>query len=191
MKFSQIVFLVSITTWVFPVIKQRNTDYFYFFFVLAMADPLRLLIYQLCGILPISYFPLFSFFLILSLSKKKYYLFISAAAVILTLMPNIFHWPNNIVYLITAINHTVLLLIFINTIAGNLIKKKTVNLFMILIIFYEIITVYKLAAYIVNLNKGGISFYLGTAIQIGFGILFSFINVRTKEFKLNQTGRKF
>lgn len=191
MKFSQIVFLVSIISWVFPVIKQRNTDYFYFFFILAMADPLRLLIYQLCGILPISYFPLFSFLLILSLSKKKYYLFISAAAVILTLMPNIFHWPNNILYLITTINHTVLLLIFINTIAGNLIKKKTVNLFMILIIFYEIITVYKLAAFVVSLNKGGISFFLGTAIQIGFGILFSFINVSTKEFKLKQTGRKF
>lgn len=190
MKFYQITYLLSIICWAFPVIKQRNTIYFYFFFILAVSDPLRLLIYQLFGILPGSYFPLVSFLLILSLAKKKYSIFISAAAVILTLITNIFHLQDSLNFLIALINHMVLFFIFTDTLGGDLIKKKTINLFLILLIFCEIVTVFKLIAFVLSLSKGGISFYLGTAIQIVFGILFSFININTKEFRLNYTEQK-
>jgi hypothetical protein len=84
----------------------------------------------------------------------------------------------------------VLFFIFTDTLGGDLIKKKTINLFLILLIFCEIVTVFKLIAFVLSLSKGGISFYLGTAIQIVFGILFSFININTKEFRLNYTEQK-
>ena len=184
MKFNQAIYLISIICWLFPTIKQRNTEFFYFFFILAISDPLRLLIYQLFGIPPGSYFPLVSFLLILCFTKRKYFIYISAAAVILTLLPNIFHWPHNTIFLITLINHGALLFLFTIMLFTKLIKLRAINLFLFLIIFYEIISVFKLAAFVLSPTKGAISFSLATAVQIVFGILFSFININTKEFRL-------
>ena len=68
--------------------------------------------------------------------------------------------------------------------SDQLILEKSINVFLIALLVYESVTIFKKFAYAIDPNLGPISFYFGTAIQILFGIAFSFININTKNFML-------
>lgn len=184
MNFSQVTFLLSAICWIFPLIKQRNTDYFYFFFVLAIADPLRLILYTVFKIQPGLYFPFFSYLLLVFLVNKKHRVWILLIAVISILLPNVFHWSLNWFLGFTIINHVIISYIFISLLITYLVEEKAINMFVCAVILYEFITVLKLIALLLNLQQGTISFYIATFMQFVFGILFSFININTKGFRI-------
>jgi len=63
-------------------------------------------------------------------------------------------------------------------------KTKAVNLFLILLITYDLTNILKYTAIMLSIEQGVISFVLATFIQIFFGIIFSFMSLKTKDFPL-------
>lgn len=90
----------------------------------------------------------------------------------------------DIFFSITLLNHCILIFIFVSNLFKELSEKKIINLFLSLLVLYEFVTVMKLIAIILNLHQGTINYYLGGIMQIIFGILFSFININTKGFRV-------
>lgn len=66
----------------------------------------------------------------------------------------------------------------------NLISKKAVNLFLSLLLFYITITIFKRIAIILDPSMGAVSYFLGGAFQILFGIGFIFVDINTKSFPI-------
>ena len=184
MKVSHIIFLLTTIIWIFPIFKQRNTEYFSVFFVFAISDALRMIIYVLFKISPYQYFPIFSMFVLLFLIPKKYRIFPLIAGLVFILSLNLFHFPVKTSYLATSLAHVVIALIICYKFFENLRLKKAVNLFLILFIMYEFTTVYKLLALSLMTKQGNTSFNIGTFFQFAFAIAFTFINVNTKNFPI-------
>ncbi|KAF0140424.1 MAG: hypothetical protein FD122_2439 [Stygiobacter sp.] len=57
-------------------------------------------------------------------------------------------------------------------------------MFLIMLVFYQLISLLKYVAILLDLYKGGISFYLATFSQILLGIGFLFVNINTKNFPI-------
>jgi hypothetical protein len=66
----------------------------------------------------------------------------------------------------------------------DIIQTKTLNMFLVLLLAYLTITVFRKVALILNPDLGAISFYLGGIFQMLFGLVFIFVNIDTKSFKL-------
>lgn len=176
---------LSVLIWILPPVKQYKTQYFTFFMILALFDPILYSIYLIFGIPPLTYYPIMIFFLIISLSKdKKRFKWIAISLVILILT---YFNHNDLVklYLLCLILHSVVLLEIIDKLMQIIIQKRLLNLFLSLLLFYSLINELKLIAIVLNLYRGAISYYLATFNQIFFGILFSFITINSKSFSIS------
>jgi len=80
--------------------------------------------------------------------------------------------------------HTGIFLIIVFEFMLYIEKQKALNLFYIILIAYELSVIYKLVARTLDLNNGVILFYLTSFVEIIFGILFAFININTKDFRI-------
>lgn len=178
------IFYISSIIWIFPVFRQRKTEYIKYFIVLAVADPLGMLLYRLTHF-PIQIYAFFVIALMLSaLSPPKYHL----KNAVLSMIASILLWVCTLNSVLIHGFDSILLLAIIVLLCIRFVKKliiKKVNLFLALLIFYNIISFLRMFSIVLNYEQGAISSIIGNAFQIIFGILFTFINVNTKNFKLN------
>jgi len=92
--------------------------------------------------------------------------------------------PINSNHEIAILMQFIIMCIVIVRMTEQFMHNNTINLFMILLIINQAIIILKRLAVVMDPDLGVISFYLGGAILIFFGIAFSFINIHTKNFKL-------
>jgi hypothetical protein len=171
--------------WLFPPIKNRGTEYFNYFLFLALADPVVLLLRHLFHI-PFNVFHLmFGFFLALSFIKdKKTQIIVLILSLLMPVSMYIIKILPIYYALLSAIIQVIIAFVVSMRIVLYLKQSYSLNLFLCLLMFYMSITVIMRIAVLVNLDLGAISFNLGAATQILFGIAFIFININTKNFKL-------
>ena len=86
--------------------------------------------------------------------------------------------------LILVIFHVIILVLLVYDFMMIIESKKVLNLFLILLIAYEISVLYKFMARIFDIQHGIVIFYLSTFIQLFFGVLFTIFNVNTKNIPL-------
>ena len=182
MKVAHIISLISIGAWLFPIFKQKGTKYFSVFYILAIADPVRVIFYSAFSIFPYKYFPIFSFIILILLVSPKIKIFFGCIGLASIVLINISHIPRNVFYLETAIIHFLIALVICYRFFNTLRINKVANLFLMLFISYEFMTVYKLLALSLLTKQGNTSFNIGTFFQFAFAIAFTFINVNTKNF---------
>lgn len=176
---------LSILIWLVPPIRQYKTQYFTFFLILALSDPILYSIYLIFGIQALRFYPIMTFLLIISFSNiKKHFLWITSSLVIL-ILTYIFNNDPTRLYFLCIILFTVVLFQIINKLIQILIQKRLLNLFLSLLLFYTLINELKFIAIALNLSQGSISYYLATFTQIFFGITFSFITITTKNFPIS------
>lgn len=185
MKIPILTQYLSIFIWLLPPIRQYKTQYFTFFLILALADPVIYSIYLIFGIQALKFYPIIIFLLIISFSKiKKHFLWIASSIVIL-ILTYIFNNDPSKLFILCIILLTVVLSQIINKLIQILIQKRLLNLFLSLLLFYTLINELKFIAIALNLSHGSISYYLATFTQIFFGITFSFITITTKNLPIS------
>jgi len=118
----------------------------------------------------------------MSYRKQRYFFIIlSILWFIITLS---FSIHRNILMITFIGAHIFVVIILINSLMKYIEKTKAVNLFLILLITYDLTNILKYTAIMLSIEQGVISFVLATFIQIFFGIIFSFMSLKTKDFPL-------
>ncbi len=170
--------------WALTLFKQRKTSYFNFFLINAVMDPITRILHLGFHLMPLSFYP--TFILLKNFSLTKRY---KSTNVILicTIVLSISHFlGGNIfwLYLLCLILSLLIFFVLVNKLIEHINQTKSFSLFLIMLIFYQLITSIKYAAILLDLYKGGISFYLATISQILLGIGFIFVNISTKNFPI-------
>lgn len=178
--------LISSIVWFLPLFKQLKTPYWNYFYIFAVADPL---IFVLRTTLKINPSYLCMYFIVLQISflqKRNNIKIIALFGIILTVILGIMFYKVELINLMVIIYFLIMISLIFSKVAFFL-KNNLFNLFLSLLLFYNIINLSKFMAVLFNPELGAISFYLGYTFQIIFALLFSFININTKNFKLNLT----
>ena len=178
------IFYSSCFIWLFPPIKQRKTEYFIFFLILALADPIGMGLHRLFSLSTVLYTLIVLNALISSLLLPRDRIFSLSLGTIVVLFVVIYAPNRETQYVLICL----FLLIIITLLAIKFLKrmrKSGFNLFLSLLIFYNIVSFFRMLALVLSVKQGAISFIMGYAFQIVFGIIFTFINIKTKNFKLN------
>lgn len=180
MNIQLFIMSLSMLIWLFPPVRHFKTPYFLFFLILAFSDPILIALHYIYGLQPLKLYPIMTFMLIFSLNKiYKKSIWIIEAMIIIIITYSIQSHPLWLYYF-CIILFTIVLFTIIYQLTQLQIKKRIINLFLCMLLLYAFINELKLIAMSLNLYQGIISYYIGTFIQIFFGILFSFITINTK-----------
>lgn len=171
--------------WLLPPFKQYGTEYFYFFVVLAAADPIMVSAYYILRIQPQIIAPFTLLILIASMRLKKL-LWLPFAFVFLFILIWFSRESKIALPLINSFCHFVVFMMIISRLIDQLSKRQLLSGFLVLLSVYELINVLKTIIVITDILNGLTQFYIASFFQILFGLLFSFISVKSSrlDFKL-------
>jgi len=188
MSITLLIVAVSIIVWFFPPFANKRSQYLFFFIILAVSDPIMLLFYYTLKVNPNNLFAASALLLLSSLiTKKNIRNILIAASVPLALFFTSGNFSRSITVGSFCLIHVAIIYVLIDIFIRYLSENRAVNLFLTLLITYELITILKIVAAMLSYEGGAVSYYLASFIQIFFGILFSFINIDTKNFSLALT----
>lgn len=167
--------------WLFPPVKQYKTEYFFLFIVLALGDPLMVSLTLIWGIIGQFTGPFVILMMIASLRPKKL-LWFPFAFVLLLILIWFVRESNNALLLIATIGHVIVFMMITSRLIDRLNKRLLLSGFLVLLSIYELITVLKILVVVTDLLHGITQFYIASFFQILFGLLFSFISVKSSRF---------
>lgn len=170
--------------WALALFKQYRTNYFNYFLLNALSDPITRLLYLGFHLWPLSFYPTFIVLKNFSLTNRfKLPLILTACLLVL---PTSLFLGSNIFWLYLLCLFLTLLIFFtlVNKLIEHINQTRSFSLFLIMLIFYQLISLIKYAAILLDLYKGSISFYLAGFSQIFLGICFIFVNINTKNFPI-------
>jgi hypothetical protein len=177
-----ILVYTSIILWIIPIFKQYKTEYFLFFLILAISDPLIMLFYLFIHFNAQTFTWVVILFLITSLTTKKRkrqtLLVVSLIAMTISLL---FKMDITVMTFISCLLHLIILGIIIVNLLNRFLITQSLNLFLCLLIVYESINIMKCLVFLSSNNTGIFSWYVGVVTQFIFALLFTFININTKE----------
>jgi len=175
-----VIFFVGIIVWIVPPIKQYKTSYFNFFLVAAVFGPL-MIFYTFILKLNVNYlYPTFYLLQLASLINKPWrnILYVLSAFLLITIP--LIKIGSGLIFGICILIELIILIIIVQSFIKNLISRELINVFLLLLIIFLSTDIFKLSAVAMNLEKGVVQFFVGSSVQILFGILFSLINENTK-----------
>ena len=198
----QILFYLSLIIWLFPPLRHYKKKFFYFFLILALADPFAL-IYRAIFLKPAPqlYNYLLSYALILSLLefrtiiKHKYFF------LIVLLLLFIISFPYNFIFQIDSSLYLSLnfmqtmnfylsvfllsqIIIFIILLKLSIVKYVSTtkfNVFYFVLVFYQLTVVLKFFNFLVGFADAGAFFVITTIAQNIFGLFFSIVREDKQE----------
>ena len=179
-----IIIITGSIAWLLPPFRQYKTKYFLFFLILASIEPIMDILGIIFHLSIVKIYPVFGIlvlFSLIKLNRKNIVLllgFITAGILIVC------YFPELVLRIFMILIQTMILLVIIYDFLIFTNEHKTLNLFFILLILYQIMVVYKFVARILDIHNGIVIFYLSGFIQIFFGILFTLFNVNSKNFQL-------
>ena len=187
MTIPYILFFISILIWFFPPFRQYKTEYFLFFLILALADPVGALLNIFLAVKPIHENLVITFLLILSLINrrklKKNWIIITLSFLIL--LTAIIILPFNTMYVIKILLSSIVLFIILKNSLLYFNKNQTINLFFLILILYEITIIIKFIYTASRTHTGLVYFYTTSFFEFFIGIFFSFYNKENSpNFKL-------
>lgn len=174
----KILFYTSIVIWLFPPVRQWKTKYFYFFLILALADPVSMFLknYVLSSNIHF-YYPFISLLLFFSVYRKdnaneKFYfpvtLTISSFTFILTLIMEQSQ-------LAVGILHFLIVFLFLKEFIIRFSFKSELDIFLLIVIFYEFTTILKYLNVTFGFTNATAYFIITSIFQISFGLFFSIV----------------
>ena len=187
MRTAIILLTISIILWVLPLFKQYKTEYFLFFLILSLTDPVKTTLGLLFHLISNRFSWVVALLLLSSLIKnlklRKILLWVSLGAFVISIS---FKLDSNIMLKIALAIHIIILSKIIEIFFNRILSSQSLNLFLSLLLFYELIYVFKYLAAVLSLESGSVSWIIGSVSQFIFAILFAFININTKEFSLKR-----
>jgi hypothetical protein len=179
-----IVAYISIAIWIFPPFKQLKTEYFYFFLVLALTDVIAFLFTRFLHINPQLTYLFSALFLVISLVKLNKIKIVLLSSLVSILIFICSKNDSKLLFVLYALFSFAILLIILYQFMQYLINKNSISIFFVFLIAYELSLVLKNIVYYTNLIQGVTLFSITTLFEIVFGIIFTFVNINTKVYKL-------
>ncbi|MCX7876522.1 MAG: hypothetical protein N2321_10205 [Melioribacteraceae bacterium] len=174
----KLVYFSGIIVWILPAIRQYKTEFFDFFLILALIDPVAVVYgYFAKASIPLWLTTLFAYLLIISLLsedniKKLRYILILIPIVFMISIPLI--QREYFLYLIITEN-IIIFIFFLKFLITHYVNHQKINLFYFMLCFYELTVILKLSNLIIGFSNA-ILFYFFTGIaQIIFGFFFSIV----------------
>jgi len=175
MSIASILVYISSFLWILPVLRQYRENYFYFFLVLALADPVNIISVFVLNIFP-NYFihAIAGLLLFYSISFKVedllHYWYANIIFIILFLIA--LFLIENLLFIILFL-HFLILIKFIKIAIVKLHQTGELNWFFLVLILYEISVVTKVLIFISATETGNIYFYLTLVFQYLIAIFFA------------------
>lgn len=187
MTIPYILFFISVLIWLFPPVRQYRTEYFLFFLILAIADPVGALLNIFLAVKPIHENLVITFLLIIALVDterlKKRWIFVFLSFLIL--MTAMIFLPFKSMYGIKILLSSIVLFIILKNALLYFNQKQTINLFFLVLILYEITIIIKFIYTASRTHTGTVYFYTTSFFEFFIGIFFSFFNKNNSpDFKL-------
>ena len=178
MVFPKIIFFISISIWLFTPFRQYKNRYFLYFLILAILDPLVLIIQLFGSIQPSRIYLIGVLFQIISLLnfRKTINYKIILLLIIITNIWFSFNFGILAINLCLILENLIVLTIFLKISILNTYENMQINSFYVVIIFYLISIITKFLVGITDLKFGVPYFYLTSAFEIIIGIFFIFFN---------------
>ena len=170
----QNIITASIIFWLLPPIRQFRKNYFYYFFILALSDPLNILYVKFIGTplyLVHSIASVLSFYAVIFESDKSTQNIVTALLLLCFYVVGMV-FIKNLLVIVLVFNFFVLLK-FIQSALFSLYFDKIINVFITALLFYELIVVTNL---VTILGGGEIKitvFFISLSFQILLAIFFT------------------
>jgi len=132
----RLILAVSIVIAYLPVYRLRTNKYFYFFLVLALIDPVFVVLKWIFTITYYNYFPISTLFILYGLPSKELKYKILATVLVVILLPRLGEQPF-LELIITILMYSYITYFFIQDFISEIIKKKTINIFLFLTVIYS------------------------------------------------------
>lgn len=180
MEIAQLFSYISMVIFAIIAIRQFGGNYFYYFLILAIEDPLAHLLIKTIHFPQMKLHVLFSFFVLYSVIKLKeinksilYFIPLSVVYLIASTYADVSSVEiKNQMRMFIGIMHTIILLVIIKRVIFDIKLKSTLNLFLFALALYESITVFKFIMAVLELYKGFLFFYLALFFQILLALFF-------------------
>lgn len=177
MYLARIIIYTGVFMWLLPPIRQFKGGFRYFFLVIAISDPIALFVTYILKLHPGYSHIVTSFILFLTalyycknLTSKN----ISIGALLLIIMMLSIQWIG--LELPIIVFRFLILLQMLNYLQKDMYIRQTVNLYIIIIIVYELANVFKFVGLALEFYPGIYYFYLTTAFNLLPCMYFIFFN---------------
>lgn len=181
MFIAKVVVYISIFFWLLPPIRQFRQRYFYYFLVLALADPLALVCANFLHCSPHLIHPISGFILVYtidySLDRLKNNWILHSLFLIGFIIGLIF--IENLLYLVLLL-HLIIALKFIYITITEAYNENILNIFHLALIFYELSVVINLSVYLSGSEIKVIIYYMTLFFQILLALFFCIFTEKSK-----------
>lgn len=171
----KILLYISLIVWLLPPFRQWKSKFFYFFLILAVADPLSIFITLYISKNINFYYPLISLLLLISIidyrsiNKQKNFLIYVIILASSTLMILVFiHSGITIVIL-----HFIISMVFLKDFIFKYVFQREFSVFYAMLLFYEFTIILKFFNVILGFTDATAFFIITSIFQITFGLFFS------------------
>lgn len=180
MEIANLVLYVSYIVWAIIPFRQFKGAFFYYFLLLAIEDPLARVLIKNFHFVQIKTHLLFSVFIMVAIIKQKQfprYIKYLIPFAVLYISGILFVDASNEAYgnnlrLILAMFHVILFVIFLKYLVVQIKKEMVFNLFLLVLVLYEGLIVFKFILYGLGIQGGILFFYLTGIFQIFIGLFF-------------------
>jgi hypothetical protein len=174
------LFYFSIVLWLIPPIRQYKTNYFFFFLILALIDPIVMLYSKITPYnVPLSFYIFTNSLLFISIidkdSLKRNWFLIISGLIVLTGLVIFANFSNNQSFIILIAIQFLILSTILKKFIVNFALNKTVNLFQLVLIFYLLTIITKFLNLLTSFADATAFFIITTIAQIIFGFYFSIV----------------
>ena len=184
MPVEKIIVYISTFFWLFPPFRQYKGRYFYYFLILALSDPLAIIGVSLIGIPYHFIHSVAGLLLLYSFDSIEYVKKYMLANMIFVLAFFLFLFLlDNLLYLILTL-HLLILYRFLRLSLLNTFSKNELNIFLLVLVFYEISAIVNLIVFISKTNLGFVFYYLTLSFQILVAIFFTVFREDSSILKL-------
>ena len=174
MSLARIIVYVSIFFWILAAIRQYKGNYFYYFLILALSDPINIFCVSFIGVTQGWVHSVAGLLLVYSVgyNNNEFRKYLILNIIVILVFLSILIVLSNLRYLILA-THMMILAKFLKIAFVQLHNNSKLNLFYLALIFYEITIVINFIDLITGVSIGITFFYIILAFQIILAIFFT------------------
>jgi hypothetical protein len=178
MYLAKIIVYISILIWLLPPFRQIKGGYFLYFLILGYSDPLTLFFLWHLKLNPIYTHLIIALALTISIFYYTKILKIRwVVFLVLLFVLSLWLCDKNTLFIPIAIFRILIVWQLFVSSANEILLKHKINLYLSVLIFYELTSILKYIAVEINYTNGIYMFYLTLAFEMIICVFFIFYNL--------------
>ncbi|MFZ1289595.1 MAG: hypothetical protein WAR79_05880 [Melioribacteraceae bacterium] len=181
MKTWVIIATISIIIWAIVPIFYRSNKHFYYFLLLAATDITSFLINHFFHVsAQILWIP-FTYFIVLTFNRDFFlkYKILILGGLLIAILAGIYSTNIFQMYFV-LISHIILFVLFSRIFISIYLNKNRIDIFYIIMVFFEALTVFKIIAFLRQLSSGLNIYFATNILQILIGLFLIYLSIKRK-----------